>query len=71
MGRAGAGLVDVDDELVAKRAAENAALASGVKPTAASAPAGSGFGLGGGAGAAPGGPSAEELASLQKFLGRR
>jgi signal recognition particle subunit SRP54 len=48
----------------AKRAAENAALASGasVKPAAA----GSGFGLG----SKPGGPSEEELASLQKFLGR-
>jgi signal recognition particle subunit SRP54 len=49
----------------AKRAAENAALASGVKPSTASA--GSGFGLGGGP---KGGPSEEELASLQKFLGR-
>jgi len=49
----------------AKRAAENAALAAGasVKPAAA---AGSGFGLG----SKPGGPSEEELASLQKFLGR-
>jgi signal recognition particle subunit SRP54 len=49
----------------AKRAAENAALAAGtpVKPTAA---AGSGFGLG----SKPGGPSEDELASLQKFLGR-
>ena len=49
----------------AKRAAENAALAAGttLKPAAA---AGSGFGLGG----KPGGPSEEELASLQKFLGR-
>jgi len=49
----------------AKRAAENAALAAGesVRPAAA---AGSGFGLG----SKPGGPSEEELASLQKFLGR-
>ncbi len=49
----------------AKRAAENAALAAGAsaKPAAA---AGSGFGLG----SKPGGPSEEELASLQKFLGR-
>jgi len=49
----------------AKRAAENAALAAGesVRPAA---PAGSGFGLG----SKPGGPSEEELASLQKFLGR-
>ena len=48
----------------AKRAAENAALAAGAgaKPTAA----GAGFGLG----SKPGGPSEEELASLQKFLGR-
>lgn len=49
----------------AKRAAENAALAAGgsLKPAAAG---GSGFGLG----SKPGGPSEEELASLQKFLGR-
>ncbi len=50
----------------AKRAAENAALAAGAK-TSAAGPAGSGFGLGGGP---KGGPSEEELASLQKFLGR-
>jgi signal recognition particle subunit SRP54 len=50
----------------AKRAAENAALASGVKPSTGAA--GSGFGLGGGAGKP--GPSEEELASLQKLLGR-
>jgi len=49
----------------AKRAAENAALAAG-KPLGGAAPAGSGFGLG----SRPGGPSEEELASLQKFLGR-
>ncbi|TBN56172.1 signal recognition particle protein [Glaciihabitans arcticus] len=48
----------------AKRAAENAALASGATPSAA--PSGSGFGLGKQAG----GPSEDELASLQKFLGR-
>ncbi len=47
----------------AKRAAENAALAAG-KP--AGAASGSGFGLG----SKPGGPSEEELASLQRFLGR-
>ena len=47
----------------AKRAAENAALAAGAS---APATAGSGFGLG----SKPGGPSEEELASLQKFLGR-
>ena len=50
----------------AKRAAENAALAAGTKPSTGAA-AGSGFGLGG---APAGGPSEEELASLQKFLGR-
>ncbi|MDQ1575675.1 MAG: signal recognition particle subunit [Microbacteriaceae bacterium] len=50
----------------AKRAAENAALASGVSPAATGG--GSGFGLGGAAKAD--GPSEEELASLQKFLGR-
>jgi signal recognition particle subunit SRP54 len=48
----------------AKRAAENAALATGASSTPAVS--GSGFGLGGKAG----GPSEEELASLQKFLGR-
>ncbi|MCU1439657.1 MAG: signal recognition particle protein [Rhodoglobus sp.] len=48
----------------AKRAAENAALAAGV--SAKPAAGGSGFGLG----SKPGGPSEEELASLQKFLGR-
>ncbi|WP_295125865.1 signal recognition particle protein [uncultured Leifsonia sp.] len=53
----------------AKRAAENAALAAGVKPGASGAPAGSGFGLAGGTGAA-GGPSEEELAALQRFMGR-
>ena len=50
----------------AKRAAENAALATG-RPAGAS---GSGFGLAGGAGAGQGGPSAEELEALQKMLGR-
>jgi signal recognition particle subunit SRP54 len=49
----------------AKRAAENAALAAG-KPLVAPSGGGSGFGLG----AKAGGPSEEELASLQKFLGR-
>ncbi|WP_158863680.1 signal recognition particle protein [Leifsonia sp. AG29] len=54
----------------AKRAAENAALAAGVKPGGGAA-AGTGFGLGSsGAKDAPGGPSEEELAALQKFLGR-
>ncbi|HWR84475.1 MAG TPA: signal recognition particle protein, partial [Rhodoglobus sp.] len=50
----------------AKRAAENAALAAG-KPVGGGAPAGSGFGLGGGK---QDGPSEEELATLQRFLGR-
>jgi signal recognition particle subunit SRP54 len=50
----------------AKRAAENAALAAG-KPVGGGAPAGSGFGLGGGK---ADGPSEEELASLQRLLGR-
>ncbi len=58
----------------AKRAAEEAARAQGVRPGGAAA--GSGFGLGGlggagGAGAAGGTePTPEELAALQKFLGR-
>jgi len=51
----------------AKRAAENAALAQGIKP-GGSAGGGSGFGLGGGAKQAP---TEEELAALQKLLGRR
>ena len=51
----------------AKRAAENAALAAGQKPGGAiTAGGGTGFGLG----AAKGAPSEEELASLQKLLGR-
>ena len=49
----------------AKRAAENAALAAGVSATPAAS--GSGFGLGA---AKTSGPTEEELASLQKFLGR-
>jgi signal recognition particle subunit SRP54 len=53
----------------AKRAAENAALAAGQKPGGAlTAGSGTGFGLGGGGG--KGTPSEEELASLQKLLGR-
>jgi signal recognition particle subunit SRP54 len=51
----------------AKRAAENAALAAGAKPVTSGG--GSGFGLGG-AGGAKGAPTEEELASLQKLLGR-
>ncbi|ANP73066.1 signal recognition particle protein [Cryobacterium arcticum] len=54
----------------AKRAAENAALASGEKLGGAPAGGGSGFGLGGGGKAPAGGPSAEEMAALQKMLGR-
>jgi signal recognition particle subunit SRP54 len=56
----------------AKRAAEDAARAAGIKPDAAPVSAGgSGFGLGLGKGkGAAGAPSEEELASLQKFLGR-
>ena len=51
----------------AKRAAENAALAAGQKPGGAiTAGGGTSFGLG----AAKGAPSEEELASLQKLLGR-
>ena len=49
----------------AKRAAENAALAAG----RAAKPAGTGFGLGKPAGGA-GGPTEEELAALQRMLGR-
>lgn len=49
----------------AKRAAEEAAIAAGPTPVASS---GSGFGLGGGA--PKDGPSEEELAALQKMLGR-
>jgi signal recognition particle subunit SRP54 len=53
----------------AKRAAENAAIASGTAPTGqGTAPAGSGFGLGGSSAKAA--PSEEELAALQKLLGR-
>jgi len=54
----------------AKRAAENAALAQGVKPGGGATGGGSGFGLGGG-GSTQQGPSEEELAALQKLLGRR
>ena len=49
----------------AKRAAQNAALATGEKPVTPGG--GTGFGLGKGGKAAP---SEEEMASLQKFLGR-
>lgn len=53
----------------AKRAAENAAIESGAVPAGqGAAPAGSGFGLGGGT--AKDGPSEEDLAALQKLLGR-
>ena len=54
----------------AKRAAENAAIASGAhRRQGVRAPTGSGFGLGGGARRRRA-PSEEELAALQKFLGR-
>lgn len=53
----------------AKRAAENAAIASGVTPAGEDGATGSGFGLGGGSGA-KGAPTEEELAALQKMLGR-
>jgi len=56
----------------AKRAAENAALASGEKPAGAVVAGGTGFGLGGSkpvAGKA-GGPTEDEMAALQKMLGR-
>jgi len=56
----------------AKRAAEEAARAQGLTASGASG-AGAGFGLDGAAGAAgPGGaePTAEEMATLQKMLGR-
>jgi len=53
----------------AKRAAENAALGAG--GSASPVASGSGFGLGSKAGGrSAGGPTEEELASLQKFLGR-
>ena len=53
----------------AKRAAEEAARAQGLKPGTAAGASGAGFGLGGGA---PAGaqPSAEDLATIQKLLGR-
>ncbi len=56
----------------AKRAAENAAIASGEKPAGAATAGGTGFGLGGGKPGAgkPGGPTEEEMAALQKMLGR-
>jgi signal recognition particle subunit SRP54 len=49
----------------AKRAAENAGLG-----TAPAQPTGSGFGLGGSAGGGSGAPSEQDLAELQKLLGR-
>jgi len=53
----------------ARRAAENAAIPVG--GPASPAASGSGFGLGSqGLGSNAGGPTEEELASLQKFLGR-
>ncbi|MEP6843618.1 MAG: signal recognition particle protein, partial [Pseudolysinimonas sp.] len=58
----------------AKRAAENAAIASGASAGGSGATSGSGFGLGSAAprgGGKAGAPSEEELAALQKFMGRR
>jgi signal recognition particle subunit SRP54 len=52
----------------AKRAAENAALSQGGPKAGSAAASGSGFGLGGKA--KPGGPSDDELAALQNYLGR-
>lgn len=52
----------------AKRAAENAALSQGGQKAGPAAASGSGFGLGGKA--KPGGPSDDELAALQNYLGR-
>ncbi|HSP76076.1 MAG TPA: signal recognition particle protein, partial [Cryobacterium sp.] len=53
----------------AKRAAENLALASGEKPAAVpGVSGGTGFGLGGSKKA--GGPTEDEMAALQKMLGR-
>ncbi|HEY0374212.1 MAG TPA: signal recognition particle protein, partial [Amnibacterium sp.] len=49
----------------AKRAAENAALAAG-RPSGPQTAGGAGFGLAG----RPGGPSEEDLAAMQKLLGR-
>ncbi|TFC28975.1 signal recognition particle protein [Cryobacterium sp. TMT2-18-3] len=54
----------------AKRAAENMAIASGERPAGAGPGAGGGTGFGlGGAGKA-GGPTEDEMAALQKMLGR-
>lgn len=58
----------------AKRAAENAALAAGVKPGGGSSAGGSGFGLGSSAADAQKGgqkpPKGEELAAVQRLFGR-
>lgn len=62
----------------AKRAAEEAARAQGLKPGAGAGASGAGFGLGAGLGAGIGAggsssgaqPSAEDLATIQKLLGR-
>lgn len=54
----------------AKRAAEEAARAQGLKPGAAAGGSGAGFGLGGGTAAGGAQPSAEDLATIQKLLGR-
>src|SRR3954464_10290827 len=52
----------------AKRAAENAARAQALAAKPAGTSGGAGFGLGGGGG--QGGPSEEDLAAMQKLLGR-
>ncbi|TAM71279.1 MAG: signal recognition particle protein [Microbacteriaceae bacterium] len=55
----------------AKRAAENAALAAGAVPTGTAIGGGSGFGLAGSRAAGKtNAPTEEELATLQKYLGR-
>jgi signal recognition particle subunit SRP54 len=54
----------------AKRAAEEAARAQGLKPGAGAGASGSGFGLGGGVATGGAQPSAEDLATIQKLLGR-
>ncbi|TFC82684.1 signal recognition particle protein [Cryobacterium sinapicolor] len=54
----------------AKRAAENLALASGEKPAGAGPAAGGGTGFGLGGAKKAGGPTEDEMAALQKMLGR-
>ncbi|TFB58732.1 signal recognition particle protein [Cryobacterium sp. Hz7] len=54
----------------AKRAAENLAIASGEKPAGAGPGAGGGTGFGLGGARKAGGPTEDEMAALQKMLGR-